>query len=332
MNTFELYRYNEEIAKWIINGVGDAETIIRKIHDEKPFSTETIQYLLDFIKKEIDKAAEEKTSDQQIERLEKARQYLWSLFVESLISPKRPDVVYKYYCNLFPNMLRIFKGNTEELAIFITFLQKKSASNENKLGNKNLSNKDIAKLISMLVNENIVEFKYYKSIYGISDIHKSLLELTNQNPIFTPKTVKTKINPAKETTPLLTSFLFTLALPFISIYIAIKSLFAKDCEEWKKDYKEWKEKSINERFNTYEEAVDEHEIEIEVDENDGLKRELIRNLIESININTATRSAFSQEFVVDKTKASDKNKKIIEDLKEEYDRHREEISPIFQAL
>ena len=229
-------------------------------------------------------------------------------------------------------MLRIFKGNTEELAIFITFLQKKSASNENKLGNKNLSNKDIAKLISMLVNENIVEFKYYKSIYGISDIHKSLLELTNQNPIFTPKTVKTKINPAKETTPLLTSFLFTLALPFISIYIAIKSLFAKDCEEWKKDYKEWKEKSINERFNTYEEAVDEHEIEIEVDENDGLKRELIRNLIESININTATRSAFSQEFVVDKTKASDKNKKIIEDLKEEYDRHREEISPIFQAL
>lgn len=331
-----------DIITDLIKKGANAETII-KLNKEKYFSTDELLFLNNFTDNEINKIKKVNASDPQIERLEKVQEQLISLCFKSLLSPKRPDTICNYMVKLFPNMLRIFKGNKEELAVFITFLQKKSDSNENKSGNKNLSKQYIAKLMSMLVHEKIVEFGYYKRSFSIVDIHKSLLELTSQNPIFTPKIVKRKMNPSKVTTSFLTSFRFYLALPFISIYITIKSFFVKDKdkyfkdiygEEWEKDYKEWKEKSIKERLNTFKVDVDEHEMEMEidVDENDGVKRDLIRNLIETINIDIGTRAWFSQKFVIDKAKASDEDKKIIDDLKEEYDRHREEIIPIFQAL
>ena len=206
METIKYYDYRKRISDYIIDSPDEVESIVKKFQEEKSFDfdNETLDYLCKSVGREIAnlEKAEKISFDTEEERLlainkantqwsklVKAEEYLSRLYYETIISTKRYDVVYKtiesFSVSFFPNLLKMFKNSTEELAIFISFLQRKC-----KYGQEEISKKYIAQLMAILADDGTIDYIKKSTIFGAKAIYNNLSkELTQTNSVFTPKTI-----------------------------------------------------------------------------------------------------------------------------------------------
>ena len=206
METIKYYDYRKRISDYIIDSPDEVESIVKKFQEEESFDfdNETLDYLCKSVGREIAnlEKAEKISFDTEEERLlainkantqwsklVKAEEYLSRLYYETIISTKRYDVVYKtiesFSVSFFPNLLKMFKNSTEELAIFISFLQRKC-----KYGQEEISKKYIAQLMAILADDGTIDYIKKSTIFGAKAIYNNLSkELTQTNSVFTPKTI-----------------------------------------------------------------------------------------------------------------------------------------------